>query len=237
LVNEVAGFQDMHSFKRLLLHFARNGAVPSVRRGERVDLRYAELSAAGGNIIAEGTKISGRVTLGYASTIGRYSELVGGIITVGSYCSLAPHCAIYAMNHPVTHLTTFVGGGLWKGALKKNQISESVKIGSDVWIGHGAMVLAGVEIGNGAIIGAGAVVTKSVPDFTIALGNPARPFKRRFTDEIVELLQLLKWWEYSPEQLRQIEDLFFIDFAEEPARAAERIRAYLKQPAIIKTVE
>ena len=58
-----------------------------------------------------------------------------------------------------------------------------VVIGSDVWIGRGAIVLPGVTIGDGAVVGAGSVVTKDVPARTVVVGNPARPVREyAFTD-------------------------------------------------------
>ena len=201
--------------------------IPGVRLGERVNIRYAQLSAAGANSIDEGSKVSGKISLGYATTIGRYAELVGGTISIGSYCSLAPHVAVYALNHPLNHLTTYIGQGLWKGELKKHQAPQSVKIGSDVWLGHGAIVLAGVEIGDGAVIGAGAVVSKNIPAFTVALGNPARVVKRRFNESVSSLLLELRWWEQAPDQLREMEELFHLDYVAEPALAAERLRHWL----------
>ncbi len=204
-------------------------AIPGVRVGERVSLRYAQLTAAGGNSIDEGSKISGKVSLGYATTIGRYAELVGGSIDIGAYCSLAPHVAVYALNHPTNHLTTYLGQGLWKGELKKHQTPQTVKIGSDVWLGHGAIVLAGVQIGHGAVLGAGAVVTRNIAPYSVALGNPARVVKRRFSEEIADLLLQLRWWEFGPEQLRTMEDLFHLDFAAEPKQAVERLRYWIQQ--------
>ena len=55
-----------------------------------------------------------------------------------------------------------------------------IVVGSDVWIGYEAVILAGVTIGDGAIIGARAVVTRDVPPYTIAGGVPARPIRGRF---------------------------------------------------------
>lgn len=74
---------------------------------------------------------------------------------------------------------------------------STVLIGNDVWIGAGAQILLGVEIGDGAIIGAGSIVTKNVPPYCVAAGNPARIIKKRFSDELIERLCKIKWWEYG----------------------------------------
>jgi len=70
----------------------------------------------------------------------------------------------------------------------------------DVWIGHGAIVLPGRNID--AVIAAGAIVTKDVPAYTVVGGNPARPIKRRFSEEIAERLVRLEWWDRSHDALR-----------------------------------
>ena len=57
------------------------------------------------------------------------------------------------------------------------------RIGSDVWIGHGAHVRAGVEIGHGAVVGMGSVVTKDVPPYSVVGGNPARVLRMRLSEE------------------------------------------------------
>jgi phosphonate metabolism protein (transferase hexapeptide repeat family) len=79
--------------------------------------------------------------------------------------------------------------------------SHRVRIGHDVWIGHGAIVLPGRAIGTGAVVAAGAIVTKDVPAYTIVAGNPARPIKRRFADDIAERLVRLSWWDWDHEIL------------------------------------
>ena len=73
-----------------------------------------------------------------------------------------------------------------------------VTIGNDVWIGGNVTILRGVSIGNGAILAAGAVVTKDVPPYAIVGGVPARVIKYRFSDDIIERLKSLNWWEYGP---------------------------------------
>ena len=76
-----------------------------------------------------------------------------------------------------------------------------IVIGNDVWIGFEAVILSGITIGDGAIIGARAVVTKDVPPYTIVGGVPARPIRKRFSDEKIESLLKLKWWDLPPQKV------------------------------------
>ena len=90
--------------------------------------------------------------------------------------------------------------------LEKSNVSDAwdnkgdIIIGNDVWIGYNAIILSGVTIGDGAIIATGAVVTKDVPAYTIVGGIPAKKIKKRFSDEIIQRLQKMKWWDW-PEEL------------------------------------
>lgn len=73
------------------------------------------------------------------------------------------------------------------------------KIGNDVWIGFGATILNNVRIGDGAIVAACAVVTKDVPPYSIVGGNPAKIIRMRFSDNQIERLLKLAWWDYGPD--------------------------------------
>ena len=77
-------------------------------------------------------------------------------------------------------------------------------IGNDVWIGQNAVVLPGVHIGDGAIIGANSVVGSDVDPYTIVVGNPAKPLRKRFDDELIELLLKFKWWDKSVEEINSL---------------------------------
>ena len=76
-----------------------------------------------------------------------------------------------------------------------------IVIGSDVWIGYEAVIFAGVTIGDGAIIGTRAVVTKDVPPYTIVGGVPAKPIRKRFSDETISALLTTRWWDWTEEKI------------------------------------
>lgn len=94
-------------------------------------------------------------------------------ITIGNNSGIGPNVQIYAVTHPIDpheRLTGNTDGGLsfWRIS------SAPVTIGNNVWIGGGAIILAGVTIGDNTTIGAGSVVTKSIPANCLAVGNPCR---------------------------------------------------------------
>lgn len=76
-------------------------------------------------------------------------------------------------------------------------------IGNDVWIGSEAVIMPGIKIGDGAVIGTRALVTKDVEPYTIVGGNPAKVIKKRFSDQQIELLLEMKWWNWPLPQLKQ----------------------------------
>jgi virginiamycin A acetyltransferase len=74
-------------------------------------------------------------------------------------------------------------------------------IGNDVWIGQNVTIMPGIKIGDGAIIAANSTVVKSVEPYTIYGGNPAKFIKKRFSDEKIEFLLKLQWWNWSEEEI------------------------------------
>jgi acetyltransferase-like isoleucine patch superfamily enzyme len=88
------------------------------------------------------------------------------------------------------HITNIPGTIIWNSGRGDSQKTYK---GNDVWIGHGAIIVAGVHIGDVAIVAAGSVVVKDVEPCTIVGGNPARFIKNRFnTEEKNKYLQYLK---------------------------------------------
>ena|SRR3989304_6118669 len=80
-------------------------------------------------------------------------------------------------------------------------------VGSDVWIGHGVTILSGVTIGDGAVIGACAVVSKSIPPYAIAVGNPIRVIGYRFDKETIKKLLKIAWWDRGEQFIKENADL------------------------------
>jgi acetyltransferase-like isoleucine patch superfamily enzyme len=77
----------------------------------------------------------------------------------------------------------------------------NIVIGSDVWLGVGALVLSGVTIGHGAVVAAGAVVVKDVPPYSLVAGNPARIVRMRFEEKTVKSLLRIAWWNWPQQKI------------------------------------
>lgn len=89
--------------------------------------------------------------------------------------------------------------------------TKRTMIGNDVWIGHGAVVQAGVSIGDGAVVGSNAVVTKDVPPYAVVGGVPAKIIRYRFPQEHIEKLCSIAWWNWDEETFVQHVDDFHLD--------------------------
>jgi maltose O-acetyltransferase len=85
-------------------------------------------------------------------------------VEIGSNVLFGPSVQIYTATHPVS----FAERRTWR------EFAKPVSIGSDVWVGGGAIICPGVSIGDRAVIGAGSVVTRSIPADVVAAGNPCR---------------------------------------------------------------
>ena len=83
--------------------------------------------------------------------------------------------------------------------------AQVTTIGNDVWIGHGALVRAGVTIGDGAVVAAHAVVARDVPAYAVVAGNPATIKKFRFPPVQIGQLMHAAWWRYAPWQLQHLD--------------------------------
>lgn len=133
-------------------------------------------------------------------------------LVIGKFCSIACGAKFLfnSANHTLDSLSTYpfpIFFEEWnlnvKDITKAWDNKGDIVIGNDVWIGYEAVILAGVTIGDGAVIGTRAVVTKDVPPYTIVGGIPAKPIKKRFSQENINTLLKLKWWDWSKEKISQ----------------------------------
>jgi virginiamycin A acetyltransferase len=131
-------------------------------------------------------------------------------LIIGKYCSIACGAKFIftSANHTLKSISTYPFPLFWEEyGLSQKDVTQAwdnkgdIVIGSDVWIGYEAVIMSGIHIGNGAIIGTRAVVTKDVEPYTIVGGIPAKPIKKRFTDETIEKLQSICWWNWDKEKV------------------------------------
>lgn len=136
---------------------------------------------------------------------------------IGKFSNIASHVRINATNHPTwrptLHHFTYRAGDYWPGEKDETEFFEwrrgnAVQIGHDTWLGHGSTILPGVTVGNGAVVGAGAVVSRDVAPYTIVGGVPARLIRERFDAATGNRLDLLAWWDWSHDRLRDALDDF-----------------------------
>lgn len=136
-------------------------------------------------------------------------EFIGDKLIIGKFCAIARgvEFIMNGANHRMNSITTYpfniMGNGWEKAApsLDDLPVNGDTVVGNDVWIGQNVTVLPGVHIGDGAIIGANSVVSKDVPPYCVAAGNPVKIIRKRFDDETIAYLLNLKWWDWSAEKI------------------------------------
>jgi acetyltransferase-like isoleucine patch superfamily enzyme len=148
----------------------------------------------------------GAYTWGHLTVSNRSNHL-----KIGKFCSFAYGCHILlGGDHRTDWVTTYrfpayapFNKSLACTSLQNDSVTSrgDVVIGNDVWIGTDCLILSGVTIGDGAVIGAGSVVRRELPPYSIAYGNPARVIGKRFSDDIIEKLLEIKWWDWEIEKI------------------------------------
>src|SRR5208283_3837715 len=116
----------------------------------------------------------------------------------------------YTLTGP--NLTIFAGGSEhdFKGVGVQPAAAYSkgdIRVGNGVWIGYGVTIFTGVTIGDGAIIGACSVVSKDIPPYAVACGNPIKVIKYRFDEVTIAKLLKIAWWDRGEEFVKENADL------------------------------
>jgi virginiamycin A acetyltransferase len=141
-------------------------------------------------------------------------DVQGHKVIIGNFCSIALEVLILlGGNHSLNWISAYPFENEAINFHKRpNNFYEKSKgdviIGNDVWIGRRVIILSGVKIGDGAVIAAGSVVTKDIPPYAIAGGNPAKTIRKRFNEDIIKALLIIKWWDWDDEKIN--DNLSFI---------------------------
>ena len=167
--------------------------------------------------------------LGDYSFVSSYSIVNG--TDIGKFTSIGPGVFIGLWEHNMwvsmhSFYLSEVCGGFVKGIKNYESDKIKVKIGNDVWIGAGAIILKGVTIGDGAVIGAGAVITKNVEPYAIVIGNPQKALRYRFKKQDIEFLLKTRWWNFGRDTLKDM-------IGKNVWRSLEKFKTYCRSKRLV----
>ena len=147
----------------------------------------------------------------FESHVSHHYEWNGDKLIIGKFCQIASgvEFVMNGANHQMNAVSTFPfytleGWNMEAPTMSNIPLKGDTFIGNDVWIGQNAVILPGVKIGDGAIIGANAVVGSNVAPYTIVVGNPAKEIRKRFDNELIELMLRFKWWDKPIDEIDKL---------------------------------
>ena len=143
--------------------------------------------------------------------ITHFYDFIGDKLIIGKFCQIGKNVnfVMNGANHQMNCVSTypFYIFNSWNQNtpnIDLMPLKGDTIIGNDVWIGENVTILPGVHIGDGAIIGMNSVVGKDIEPYTISVGNPIKTIKKRFDNELIQLLLKLKWWDKSIEEINKL---------------------------------
>jgi acetyltransferase-like isoleucine patch superfamily enzyme len=195
---------------RKILFFFNISNIAAYLKRKKIQKKYKKgvivglFSSINNSNLGEKVYVGTKVTV-YNSSIGDYSYINSNTsirdTVLGKFCSIGSNVTFGLGMHPMnlisTHPAFYSNNKGYKTFSKKNYFQEyfPIKVGNDVWVGYGAIIMGGVEIGDGAVIAAGSIVTKNVEPYSVVGGVPAKHIKYRFSKENIKRLQKSKWWD------------------------------------------
>ena len=152
-------------------------------------------------------------------------------LIIGKFCQIAMGVEFIMndANHQMSAVSTFPfytldGWDMEAPSAADMPFKGNTVIGNDVWIGQNAVILPGVNIGDGAIIGANSVVGSNISPYTIVAGNPAKVIRKRFDEELIDLMLRFKWWD---KRITEINELIPILTCSDLEKVREELKAKL----------
>ena len=151
----------------------KKGKHAIVRNRTRMDVfPYNNFNLGANSVIEDFATVNngvGHVNIGHHTIVGMGNVIIGPV-TIGNEVMLAQNIVISGLNHGYEDVTI--------SPRQQKEICKQIIISDDVWIGSNVVITAGVTLGKHCIIGAGSVVTKDIPEFAVAVGNPAKVIKK-----------------------------------------------------------
>jgi virginiamycin A acetyltransferase len=165
----------------------------------------------------------GKHTYGPEPKIMGVQEIAHGS-RIGKYCSIADNLQfIVKGTHMIDWVTTYPFQEIWgidvplyeingvEGKAGDLPPASPIIIGNDVWIASNVKIKQGVKIGDGAVLATECFVTKDIPPYAVVGGNPAKIIKYRFTEEQINELLQIRWWDWSDEEVKKAAPLLASD--------------------------
>ncbi|MCQ2441094.1 MAG: CatB-related O-acetyltransferase [Clostridia bacterium] len=172
-------------------------------------LTYVKPTVKNPNIIVGDFTYFGDVD--FESHVTHHYDFNGDKLIIGKFCQIAQgvNFVMNGANHQMNAVSTYpfyIFDGWDQEAPPPSEmpLKGDTVIGNDVWIGQNSTILPGVHIGDGAIIGLNSVVGSDVEPYTVVAGNPAKPIRKRFDDELIEIMLQLKWWDLKTEEINDL---------------------------------
>ncbi len=150
-------------------------------------------------------------------------------LKIGKFCSIGfgtQFISPYA-NHQMNSFTTYPFWHIFSQKetllpwLEDAESKGDTVVGNDVWFGRECTILPGIKVGDGAVIAAHSVVVQDVPPYAVVGGNPSKLIKYRFSQDIIDELLKIKWWEWDLERIKQNHTILM-------GHDIEKLRAFLK---------
>ncbi|MBB5394217.1 DapH/DapD/GlmU-related protein [Mucilaginibacter sp. AK015] len=158
-------------FVNPFIHKRGRGSV--VRFYSRMDLfPFNNFELGAYSVIEDFSAINngvGDVMIGHHTGVGLSNTIIGPV-TIGNYVTMAQHIVLSGLNHGFEDVTV--------STRLQKVVTKQITVCDDVWIGANSVITAGVTIGRHSVIGAGSVVTKDIPEYCVAVGNPAKVIKK-----------------------------------------------------------
>lgn len=205
--NNVIKFLNIHKSSKIF--FSKKTKIDKANIEENVSIDFFKGSLK--NLtIGKGSYLSGElIVYGYNGTlqIGRYCSMAGRLVLI---CGESFHQTKRLSTYPFPFMPPFKNYDIKDKLFDPISSFPETKItiGNDVLIGEDVLITKNVQIGNGAVIAAKSVLIHDVPPYAIVIGNPATIVSYRYNKKVIEMIEKIKWWNWSTKKITKNINIF-----------------------------